>query len=211
MPVCKSAVCVCRGINRHRVYGNLRSGVIIIIFCCFFSPINVMSTGGRGEAGHGVGIWLFSKICNQIPCPRANHSSQNNNLGHKGEPSKNFFVKRGVIIYYRSYPSNSTSPLSPIKNERSPFPPPYRIPHQRHQCSSSLHDWRFMSQAGRTRYFARSTTRARSARRGKEKNKALFFFSPCLALRARVALRAKYCVRPAWLIKRQSCRLVLEC
>ena len=30
-----------------------------------------------------------------------------------------------------------------------------------------------MSQAGRTRYFARSATRARSARRGKEKNKAL--------------------------------------
>ena len=29
-----------------------------------------------GKAGHGVGIWLFSKICNQIPCPRANHSSQ---------------------------------------------------------------------------------------------------------------------------------------
>ena len=29
-----------------------------------------------------------------------------------------------------------------------------------------------MSQAGRTRYFARSATRARSARRGKEKNKA---------------------------------------
>ena len=34
----------------------------------------------------------------------------------------------------------------------------------------SLHDRRFMSQAGRTRYFARSATRARSARRGKEKN-----------------------------------------
>ena len=38
--------------------------------------------------------------------------------------------------------------------------------------SVSLHDRRFMSQAGQTRYFARSTTRARSARRGKEKNKA---------------------------------------
>ena len=36
----------------------------------------------------------------------------------------------------------------------------------------SLHDRRFMSQAGRTRYFARSATRARSARRGEEKNKA---------------------------------------
>ena len=36
----------------------------------------------------------------------------------------------------------------------------------------SLHDRRFGSQAGRTRYFARSATRARSARRGEEKNKA---------------------------------------
>ena len=32
--------------------------------------------GGGGEAGHGVGIWHFSKICRQIPCPRGNHSSQ---------------------------------------------------------------------------------------------------------------------------------------
>ena len=38
---------------------------------------------------------------------------------------------------------------------------------------NSLHDRRFMSQAGRTQYFARSETRARSARRGEEKNKAL--------------------------------------
>ena len=36
---------------------------------------------------------------------------------------------------------------------------------------------------------------------------ALFFSFPRLALRARVALRAKYRVRPAWLIKRLSCRL----
>ena len=41
-----------------------------------------------------------------------------------------------------------------------------------------------MSQAGRTQYFARSETRARSARRGEEKNKALFLPSPRLALRA---------------------------
>ena len=32
--------------------------------------------GGWRKAGHGVGIWHFSKICRQIPCPRANHSSQ---------------------------------------------------------------------------------------------------------------------------------------
>ena len=36
----------------------------------------------------------------------------------------------------------------------------------------SLHDRRFMSQARRTRYFAQSAIRARSARRGEEKNKA---------------------------------------
>ena len=29
-----------------------------------------------GEAGHGVGIWLFSKICRQIPCSQANQSRQ---------------------------------------------------------------------------------------------------------------------------------------
>ena len=52
-----------------------------------------------------------------------------------------------------------------------------------------------MNQAGRTRYFARSATR------GAGKNKALFFSSP------RLALRAKYRDRPAWLIKRLSCRL----
>ena len=32
--------------------------------------------GGGGEAGHGVGIWHFSKICHQIPCRPVNHSSQ---------------------------------------------------------------------------------------------------------------------------------------
>ena len=31
---------------------------------------------------------------------------------------KKLLMKRGVIIYYRSYPSNPTSPLSTIKNER---------------------------------------------------------------------------------------------
>ena len=52
-----------------------------------------------------------------------------------------------------------------------------------------------MNQAARTRYFARSATR------GAGKNKVLFFSSP------RLALRAKYRVRLAWLIKRLSCRL----
>ena len=37
---------------------------------------------------------------------------------------------------------------------------------------SSLHNRRFMSQARRTRHFERSAKRARSARRGEEKNKA---------------------------------------
>ena len=51
---------------------------------------------------------------------------------------------------------------------------------------NSLHDRRLMSQAGRTRYFARHER---------------------LALRARVALHANYRVRPAWLIERLPCRL----
>ena len=38
--------------------------------------LSMLSRQGAGEAGHGVGIWHFSKICLQIPCPRANHSSQ---------------------------------------------------------------------------------------------------------------------------------------
>ena len=39
------------------------------------------------------------------------------------------------------------------------------------QWGNSLHDRRFMSQAGRMWYFARSVTRSWSARRGEEKNK----------------------------------------
>ena len=31
---------------------------------------------GISWEGHRVGIWHFSKICRQIPCPRANHPSQ---------------------------------------------------------------------------------------------------------------------------------------
>ena len=42
------------------------------------------------------------------------------------------------------------------------------------QWGNSLHDRRFMSQAGRTWYFARSATRSWSARRGKRKIKGLF-------------------------------------
>ena len=57
-----------------------------------------------------------------------------------------------------------------------------------------------MSQAGRTWYFARS------ARQGEEK---IFFSSPRLALRARVSLLAKHRARPARLIKRLSCRLMI--
>ena len=41
-----------------------------------------------------------------------------------------------------------------------------------------------MSQAGQTRYFARSTTPARSARRGKEKNKYIFLFPSSRASRS---------------------------
>ena len=52
----------------------------------------------------------------------------------------------------------------------------------------SLHNRPFMSQARRTRHFARSSF-------------------PCLALRTRFALRANCRVRLAWLIKRLLCRL----
>ena len=43
----------------------------------------------------------------------------------------------------------------------------------------SLHDRRFMSQAGRTRYFAQSTTRARSARPGGERKISRSCRAPC--------------------------------
>ena len=62
--------------------------------------------------------------------------------------------------------------------------------------SASLHNRRFMSQARRTRHFARS------ARRGEEKKIKLYFFSSL-----RFALRAKCRVRLAWLIKHLLCRL----
>ena len=55
----------------------------------------------------------------------------------------------------------------------------------------SLHDRRSMSQAGRTRYFARSATRARSALRGEEKNKnKIFLFHSSHASRSCCAPRA---------------------
>ena len=37
---------------------------------------SVGGVGGGREAGRGVGMWYFSKICCQIHCPLANHSSQ---------------------------------------------------------------------------------------------------------------------------------------
>ena len=60
------------------------------VFFWRFSPASLTESclctyqckaGGKGgwggwESGHGVGIWHFSKICSQIPYPRANHSSQ---------------------------------------------------------------------------------------------------------------------------------------
>ena len=39
------------------------------------APINVKPAWGERQ-GIGWGFAFFSKICNQIPCPRANHSSQ---------------------------------------------------------------------------------------------------------------------------------------
>ena len=60
--------------------------------------------------------------------------------------------------------------IGPFRDDGSPRPISLIRPERR-----SLHDRRFMSQAGRTRYFARRATGARSTRRarGEEKNKAL--------------------------------------
>ena len=66
---------------------------------------------------------------------------------------------------------------------------------------NSLHDRRFMSQAGQTRYFARSTTRARSARRGKEKNKAPVRSPLFLLFRPLTPTNINY---PRWCQKNQS-------
>ena len=45
-------------------------------FPCCYAPINVKPTGGGGGGQGRVAIWHFSKIYSQIPCQRANHSSQ---------------------------------------------------------------------------------------------------------------------------------------
>ena len=66
----------------------------------------------------------------------------------------------------------------------------------------------FMSQARRTRHFSWSAKRVRSVRLGEAKNK-LFFSSPRVALRTRLAPCVKCRVCLAWFIKRLLCRLVL--
>ena len=105
------------------------------------------ATGGGGARPWG-GDLTFSKICNQIPCPRANQSSQNNNLGHKGGPSKNSFVKRGVIIYYRSSWQKlpvefHQSPLPKLKIN-GPLPPPPPLSHSS-STSPVLECWQKVS------------------------------------------------------------------
>ena len=88
--------------------------------CCslFISnaPINVMPAwrGGGGVAGHGVGMWLFWKICNQIPCPRANHSSQ----------MQSNFPTPGLHIafkYPKADPKKDTVKIFPNKTLQSLF------------------------------------------------------------------------------------------
>ena len=49
--------------------------------------------GGGGVAVHGVGISHCSKICCQIPCPRANHSSQM----HKNFPVLISFIQVAMV------------------------------------------------------------------------------------------------------------------
>ena len=77
---------------------------------------------------------------------------------------------------------------------------------------SSVHIWRFhlrrlacMTGALWAKRGERDISHTSANRETREREN--FFSSPRLALRARVALRAKYRVRPAWLIKRLSCRL----
>ena len=54
----------------------LQSSLVIDVIENFdYAPITVKPCGGE-RAVQGVGMWHFSKICSQIPCPRANHSSQ---------------------------------------------------------------------------------------------------------------------------------------
>ena len=54
----------------------LQSSLVIDVIENFdYTPITVKPCGGK-RAVQGVGMWHFSKICSQIPCPRANHSSQ---------------------------------------------------------------------------------------------------------------------------------------
>ena len=85
------------------------------------------ASGGGGGRAWG-GDLTFSKICNQIPCPRANQSSQNNNLGHKGGPSKNSFVKRGGHHILQEQLTGAARRIPPVPSPplkiNSPLPPP---------------------------------------------------------------------------------------
>ena len=90
------------------------------------------ASGGGGGRAWG-GDLTFSKICNQIPCPRANQSSQNNNLGHKGGPSKNSFVKRGGHHILQKQLTGATRRIPPVPSPplkiNGPLPPPPPISH----------------------------------------------------------------------------------
>ena len=67
--------------------------------------------------------------------------------------------------------------------------------------------WKQFSRGKAEFNFPRNRRKAERRRSACEAASVMDFSFPRLALRARVALRAKYRVRPAWLIKRLSCRL----
>ena len=74
------------------------------------APINDMPAGG-GEAGHGVGISLFSKIWNQIPCPWANHSRQ--------MQTKFPHPRLHIAVNPKAEPKKGTIKISPNKTLQS--------------------------------------------------------------------------------------------
>ena len=77
-----------------------------------YAPINVKPAGE--ESGHGVGIRHFSKICSQIPCPQANHSSQM----QPNFPTPGLHI---AVKYPKAGPEKGTIKISPNKTLQSLF------------------------------------------------------------------------------------------
>ena len=78
------------------------------------APINVKQAGGGGggRQGMGVGIWRFSKICSQIPCARANHSSQ----GQTNFPTPSCTLRRQISEGWTQEKHKKISPNNTLKS-----------------------------------------------------------------------------------------------